>query len=789
MNEKNSPIFLLKLFVFSAAAGICFLLFPQVKKMSFSDHSFSIDLLMALLVSAIVFLILYFVISVRTRILSARFALPAGEVKSHEVLIFMPLLFFFLVPLANIHYISAEDLRSRLTLLLLAVLFSMGYMKAIELRHLFRNNPAVLKTWSERFACISSKKKILLLFLIALVLYNCGSLLIISRGIEFSGDEPHYLIISHSLLNDGDIDLSNNYNNREYREYMPPQTELDPHIAPGTKRRYSFHSPGFSGLMLPFYAFASLFKGKAFAFIIRFFMSLIGALLGIQIFLYAKQAWKKETTALKIWALFCFTSPIYFYSIHFYPELLITLLSLYIFRMLTFKAALDRKLLLGIGFVLSTFIWFHAIKYVIIAGCLILYGLWVLIRKHGIKRELLYFLLFPVILTILHLAFQHSVYGSFSPSAISTQGQAGSLGFIEYVKAVFTDIPFRYRWETLAGFFLDQKDGFLLYAPFYFFAFLGVVEMFRHKRRDLFALLFVISPYILFTAFMTQRTGYAPQARPVISVAWGFIVLVGYFLVHNKKKIFSVLFSISVFISSIFVYLMANNPFSLYQLTTFGETERGGTLFYLLSNLHFSLPKFLPSFLKLEDGRWLPNIIWLAGIGFFIFFYMIIKKHDFQVGTRHQLVFVSLSLAVFFVGFVLFPRPVLLYPQNTSFSSGEKVVFYSLGSVARMKDPGRLILPASDRSYTFYFTSWREINKFRLEWGAEKGKYDVRLLYFDTEIFSGVTENETITQEFSPQKSYPLQNRNLYRISIFLKGGSDYFTAEYPYHLSIIPIN
>ena len=56
------------------------------------------------------------------------------------------------------------------------------------------------------------------------------------------GDEPHYLVITQSLLRDGDIRVENNYGENQYREYFP--ASLRPHFgrAASTVERYSIHA-------------------------------------------------------------------------------------------------------------------------------------------------------------------------------------------------------------------------------------------------------------------------------------------------------------------------------------------------------------------------------------------------------------------------------------------------------------------------------------------------------------------------------------------------------------------
>ena len=70
------------------------------------------------------------------------------------------------------------------------------------------------------------------------------------------GDEPHYLIITQSLLTDGDLRIEDNHRRREYAAYV------DGELKPDYLRRgrdgaiYSIHAPGVSALVLPAFALA-----------------------------------------------------------------------------------------------------------------------------------------------------------------------------------------------------------------------------------------------------------------------------------------------------------------------------------------------------------------------------------------------------------------------------------------------------------------------------------------------------------------------------------------------------
>jgi hypothetical protein len=359
---------------------------------------------------------------------------------------------------------------------------------------------------------------------------------------------------------------------------------------------------------------------------------------------------------------------------------------------------------------------------------------------------------------------------------------------LAYVKTIATDIPLRLRWETLAGYIFDQRDGLFLYAPIYFFSFLGCIEMVRRNFRYFILLLFLTAPYVLNSALLTQRTGYAPQARPVVAVSWVMAIFVGYFLAFNRKKIFAILFYIVSFVGICFVVLLLKTPLALYQLTTVGTSERSGSLFLQLSNLHFFLPRYLPSYLKIDNSRWIPNYAWLAAVLLFMVVYIFSKKHNFRMKTPLHLGLASLGVLLVFFWLAFYPRTVLLYPKNTTFPGGQKIVFYSLGRVAQMIEPGKFHLPRDNRAYVFHFTSWQKLKELQVQFGSPDGVFDVELSVFDEVLFRGQTSLHVQTLRIPSPSSYRFKNTNLYRLSIRLKRKSGAIAFSKPFLFSIQPI-
>ncbi|HEX9365214.1 MAG TPA: hypothetical protein VF921_01230, partial [Vicinamibacterales bacterium] len=68
------------------------------------------------------------------------------------------------------------------------------------------------------------------------------------------GDEPHYLIITQSLLYDGDLKIENNHRRGDYRAYFGG--DLPPHVIRRGRNgeMYSIHAPGLPALILPAFA-------------------------------------------------------------------------------------------------------------------------------------------------------------------------------------------------------------------------------------------------------------------------------------------------------------------------------------------------------------------------------------------------------------------------------------------------------------------------------------------------------------------------------------------------------
>jgi hypothetical protein len=780
---------------FALATGIALFLKlrNQLPRFTIKNHFFHPEIGPLLMVTVPIFILLVGIWALSSQIWVKNSRQNYKEASGLDFPTYAPIAFLLLAPLALTHYLTRDDLLERLGLFAIAVAAAVLYLKAVRVVQADRAGRTKLGVGLDTFLAWPLRRRIIILAIIALLLTNGGVQLMTSQGKSFGGDEPHYLLIAHSLLKDGDLDLANNYQNADFKAYMPPQvTTLQPHTAPAKKKGvlYSTHSPGIAILLLPFYALGLVLGKSMLIFLVRFGMSLIGAFLGIQFYLYAREAWNRERLALALWAVVTLSTPVFFYASHIYTEIIIAAFGLFVFRHLRIASTLDAKRLVLIGFLLASFIWFHALKYVFIQTPFFLYALWSVWKSSEAKNRigrLAAFFIPAGLCFAAYFSLQYAFYGSFNPTSVSFKGAMNSRQTMSFFKSLLTGIPFKLRWETLAGYFLDQRDGLFLYAPVYIFAFLGALAMFRAKARDTGWLLFIATPYILISAFLTQRTGYAPQARPLVPVIWILAIFVGGFIAENGNRLYHYFFNGAAGFSFLVTWLLCRNPFALYQETTFGTTERAGALFVMLSNLHFYLPNRLPSFIKVEEGHWAPNFIWIMALFLFIAVYFFSRGRGIKLSFAGHVVVVSVLLLAFFAMYVFFPRPVLMSAQTVTMPTGEKWAFYPFSLVARMGAPGNFTLAQDDRDYVFFFATRNPLAKLDVEFGSPFGDYSLRLMMADDPAFAVTTRREVLTRTIESPPAYDWKGLSLYLLSIRLDKKSDVRTAVMPYVFALRP--
>ena len=284
--------------------------------------------------------------------------------------------------------------------------------------------------------------------------FGLKSLSVVGLG----GDEPHYLIITHSLLVDHDIKIENNHARGDYRAFFPGDLKPD-YLQRGVNGEiYSIHAPGLAALMLPGYALAGS-RGAVAT------VCLLAAVAASAIF-EAAFLLGGVFVAWATWASVCLSIPFVPHAWALYPEMAgATVSALVVLWSLRSGVPGPAAWFLR-GLVLATLPWMHT-KFAVLLAVL---TVWLLIELRGQIKESIALLAPIVVSGVLWLSFFYVVYGTIDPQAPYGGHTA------EFVRAA--NIP-----RSLLGLLIDQKFGLLVYAPIYLAAAAGAWLLMRDRER------------------------------------------------------------------------------------------------------------------------------------------------------------------------------------------------------------------------------------------------------------------------------------------------------------------
>ena len=142
-----------------------------------------------------------------------------------------------------------------------------------------------------------------------------------------SGDEPHYLLMAHSLLYDGNLNLFDEYSQGEYLPFYPHHLIPKPSdiVRPGLIRSRGLGA-SFSITLIPAYLFAS-YPGTVV------FMALMTALMIFNLFLFLEGWGFNRKPALQASMITAISIPVILYSSLIYPDILASLLIILALRL------------------------------------------------------------------------------------------------------------------------------------------------------------------------------------------------------------------------------------------------------------------------------------------------------------------------------------------------------------------------------------------------------------------------------------------------------------------------
>ena len=389
----------------------------------------------------------------------------------------------------------------------------------------------------------------------------------VSSKVGLSGDEPHYLLMTYSLLHDFDLAVQNNYGAEDYRSFY--QGKIGPRLVAGTP--YSVHGVGVPLLLAPGYAALGLFG-------VLLTEALISALLLRALYLASLKITASPSVSLAAVAGFGLTSPALFLSVSAYPELPAALVAaLAVLRLLDSESP-AASAAFGWTLALGALPFFH-LKFLPLAGILNVAFVYQFGRRR--KSPLAWLALGAAVSLLSFLLFTFLTLGSFDPTV--SYGRQ---------RIFLARVPL-----GIAGLLFDQEYGLLLHAPVYLLGFAGIVTLFRRNALlGTVSLLVLLSVAIPGAAHPLWSGGTSPPAR-FLFPALPLMAIAAAALLEREREIgagrwASWLLATSVPLGLSMVFL-PGGPFFL------NARDGTGRIWEALST-SWNLPDYLPSIVRAD---------------------------------------------------------------------------------------------------------------------------------------------------------------------------------------------
>ncbi len=322
------------------------------------------------------------------------------------------------------------------------------------------------------------------LFLVLTLAYAFSLGIRATNGAAITGDEPFYLLTTQSLLEDGDLDLRNQYDARSYEAFFDHPDSLWKQSQPSRDGRLlSPHNPGLSVLVAPGFALGGLAGAQAQLMLIA------ATTMALAFVLAARLTGRRVVSWLA--ALGVGLSAVAFvHSTEVYPEIPAALALTLSLLVVTKK---ERPTLLDAVWAaaaLSAMCWL-GVKYAPLAALVSAYFLF---RADGPGRATLVGL--GCASAALFFWFHLETFGSLTPYSVNVVYSGQST-----VEVFGRHVDFGDRFYRLWGLFVDRRFGVGRWAPLLLAAVPGLVLLVRRgsAHRVVFGL---IAAQVLIATFV-----------------------------------------------------------------------------------------------------------------------------------------------------------------------------------------------------------------------------------------------------------------------------------------------
>jgi len=364
-------------------------------------------------------------------------------------------------------------------------LYALGLIQAIFLLSLA--SVAVFYAWAN--AHVASRRSLRVWILCATMLVYAGTTGWMRVSSRITGDEPHYLLLTHSLVHDHDFDLSNNYAHKDYLSYYPRL--MAPETVPGRNgTAMLWHDVGLPILMAPGYAWAG-WTGAMLT------VNIVSSLLALGIFEAAVELGAATGSAILVWGLFAFSAPLMIYNSQLYPETAGAAGALWAVILFSrFIQLGQRRLLWYTGTLLALLPWLCIRYWMYVGPLLAVIALFIFIHRKP-RSGALTALALPLCLSLAVFAwFDSRHFGTLLPNA----------GYLR-VAAVYPQYARIEPVRGLLGMMFDRLQGIIPIAPICLWALAGLLPGLKKALWPVAALTAASFSYLVFMAFSQNWPG------------------------------------------------------------------------------------------------------------------------------------------------------------------------------------------------------------------------------------------------------------------------------------------
>jgi len=779
--SMKRPFLLPVLFVLEAAAAASFLLTPVQSWMGMDGKLSGVPgAVLFFLLTAFLGFVLFFLVNAWTRFLSSFTPESPASLKRGILLTLAPSILLFAPALQRWWYL--KDLKGPSLVLSAAGCI---YLHVLFLGRLERGKSPSLGSRAFFLFRISGRPRSFpaaAAFLLPLAAYAVFASGLVFRPFPITGDEPHYLLLTKSLLEDGDIDLGNNYREQDYLEFYPGW--LDTHARPGKKgpeSLYSRHMPGLSLMLVPAYA-AGRGVGKLLAsftgdpgirtrvmiLFIRLFLCGVTAVLCGFFYLLARRVLQRPSQALLAWGVLSFASPVLFYSHKIYPEIPASLLLLTALWLSVLAPRNNPGRLSLAGASIGLLPWL-GIKYAVLAAGAWLAALWCARKSKWSRCSLLAFHL-PFLLSASMMFFLiWSLHGTLSPLALY-KGTAldRGLSFHRFFHAELLE------WLRCgAGYFLDQRAGLFVPFPLFFLFIPGLVLWWRKERRKASLFFFPVGLYWAFCALSYYWGGYAPPGRTLLPVLWILALALSLAWEESRDAFQTALRHGLAALTALFILLsLADTRLLYHENLSFSSSGEGKTsqLLVSLSNPFLDLTRAAPSLSNRETLPWESLLLWSAAAVAIGFSFARRRRKPSRLSLTGRL---SVHLAFLFAGsaFVLLLAflHVRLEPERSFPVVGGRVYFQDQNHYG--PERGGFWVKGSAGTEVVVETP-EKVHLITISLSSPvPGKTSVRVGNTRRTVLRGQGSRMESTAVFSSPVGFSGKNKHLYTVAVEEEGG------------------